>query len=164
MALATLDKNVSRETVLKKALEEVRDKYDYIIIDCPPSLGLLTVNALTAVDSVLLPVQAEYYALEGVSQLIKTMSMVRDNLNENLELEGVLLTMFDGRTNLAMSVAEEVKKYFGKKLYKTVIPRNVRLSEAPSFGEPIIIYDARSKGAEVYKKLAKEVLKNGRKK
>ena len=121
-------------------------------------------NALTAVDSVLLPVQAEYYALEGVSQLIKTMSMVRDNLNENLELEGVLLTMFDGRTNLAMSVAEEVKKYFGKKLYKTVIPRNVRLSEAPSFGEPIIIYDARSKGAEVYKKLAKEVLKNGRKK
>ena len=164
VALATLDKNVSRETVLKKALEEVRDKYDYIIIDCPPSLGLLTVNALTAVDSVLLPVQAEYYAIEGVSQLIKTMSMVRDNLNENLELEGVLLTMFDGRTNLAMSVAEEVKKYFGKKLYKTVIPRNVRLSEAPSFGEPIIIYDARSKGAEVYKKLAKEVLKNGRKK
>lgn len=150
----------SRENILKKALESIRDKYDFIIIDCPPSLGLLTINAFTATDSILIPIQSEYYALEGVSQLVKTIELVQDSLNPQLYLEGVLLTMYDGRTNLSISVAEEVKKYFGTKVYKTIIPRNVRLSEAPSFGEPIIFYDARSKGAEVYTKLAKEVLKN----
>lgn len=150
----------SRENILKTALESIRDKYDFIIIDCPPSLGLLTINAFTATDSILIPIQSEYYALEGVSQLVKTIELVQDSLNPQLYLEGVLLTMYDGRTNLSISVAEEVKKYFGTKVYKTIIPRNVRLSEAPSFGEPIIFYDARSKGAEVYTKLAKEVLKN----
>lgn len=150
----------SRENILKTALESIRDKYDFIIIDCPPSLGLLTINAFTATDSILIPIQSEYYALEGVSQLVKTIELVQGSLNPQLYLEGVLLTMYDGRTNLSISVAEEVKKYFGTKVYKTIIPRNVRLSEAPSFGEPIIFYDARSKGAEVYTKLAKEVLKN----
>ena len=149
-----------REHILKKALKEIRDDYDFIFIDCPPSLDLLTLNALTAADGVLIPIQSEFYALEGVSQLINTVNLVKKSLNEKLEIEGVLLTMFDGRTNLSIQVADEVKKFFTTKVYKTIIPRNVRLSEAPSYGEPIIIYDSRSKGAEVYMKLAKEVIKN----
>lgn len=149
-----------REHILKKALKEIRDDYDFIFIDCPPSLDLLTLNALTAADGVLIPIQSEFYALEGVSQLINTANLVKKSLNEKLEIEGVLLTMFDGRTNLSIQVADEVKKFFTTKVYKTIIPRNVRLSEAPSYGEPIIIYDPRSKGAEVYMKLAKEVIKN----
>lgn len=154
---------VSRETILKKAIKDIKDDYDFIVIDCPPSLGLLTINALTAADSLLIPIQSEFYALEGVSQLVRTMDLVKENLNSKLELEGVLLTMFDGRTNLSVSVAEEVKGFFGTKVYKTIIPRNVRLSEAPSFGEPIIVYEPKSKGAEVYRSLAKEVIKNGKK-
>lgn len=149
-----------REHILKKALKEVKDDYDFIFIDCPPSLDLLTLNALTAADGVLIPIQSEFYALEGVSQLINTVNLVKKSLNEKLEVEGVLLTMFDGRTNLSIQVADEVKKFFTTKVYKTIIPRNVRLSEAPSYGEPIIIYDSKSKGAEVYMKLAKEVIKN----
>ena len=149
-----------REHILKKALKEVRDDYDFIFIDCPPSLDLLTLNAMTAADGVLIPIQSEFYALEGVSQLINTVNLVKKSLNEKLEVEGVLLTMFDGRTNLSIQVADEVKKFFTTKVYKTIIPRNVRLSEAPSYGEPIIIYDPKSKGAEVYMKLAKEVIKN----
>ena len=141
---------VSRETMLKKALVSVRDEYDFIIIDCPPSLGLLTLNAFTAADSVLIPIQSEFYALEGVSQLVKTITIVQQTSNKDLEIEGVLLTMFDGRTNLSIQVADEVKKFFGSKVYKTIIPRNVRLSEAPSYGEPIIVYDPKSKGADVY--------------
>ena len=132
---------VSRETMLKKALASVRDIYDFIVIDCPPSLGLLTLNAFTAADSVLIPIQSEFYALEGVSQLVKTITIVQQTSNKDLEIEGVLLTMFDGRTNLSIQVADEVKKFFGNKVYKTIIPRNVRLSEAPSYGEPIIVYD-----------------------
>lgn len=155
---------VSRETILKQALYTVKDEYDYIIIDCPPSLSLLTLNALTAADSTLIPIQCEYYALEGVSQLVKTITIVQQTSNPNLEIEGVLLTMYDGRTNLSIQVAEEVKKFFGTKVYKTIIPRNVRLSEAPSYGEPVIIYDPKSKGAIVYKNLAKEVMDNGKRK
>lgn len=149
-----------REHILKKALKEVKDDYDFIFIDCPPSLDLLTLNAMTAADGVLIPIQSEFYALEGVSQLINTVNLVKKSLNEKLEVEGVLLTMFDGRTNLSIQVADEVKTFFTTKVYKTIIPRNVRLSEAPSYGEPIIIYDPKSKGAEVYMKLAKEVIKN----
>ncbi|WP_295237631.1 AAA family ATPase [Veillonella sp.] len=149
-----------REYILKKALKSIKDEYDYIFIDCPPSLDLLTLNALVAANGVLIPIQSEFYALEGVSQLMNTINLVKKSLNEKLEVEGVLLTMFDGRTNLSIQVADEVKKYFTTKVYKTIIPRNVRLSEAPSYGEPIIIYDPKSKGAEVYMKLAKEVLKN----
>lgn len=152
---------ISREVRLKRALEEVRENYDYIIIDCPPSLGLLTINALTASDSVLIPVQCEYYALEGLSQLLNTVRLVQKHLNHNLRIEGVLLTMLDARTNLGLQVIEEVKKYFQDKVYKTIIPRNVRLSEAPSHGEPIIIYDPKSRGTEVYLDLAKEVVVNG---
>lgn len=149
---------VSRETILKQSLQSIRDTYDFIVIDCPPSLGLLTLNALTAADSVLIPIQCEFYALEGVSQLIKTIQIVQQTSNPSLEIEGVLLTMFDGRTNLSIQVAEEVKRFFKHHVYTTIIPRNVRLSEAPSYGEPIIIYDPKSKGAEVYMNLAKEVL------
>ena len=152
-----------REFILRKALKEVRKEYDFIFIDCTPSLGLLTLNAMIAADSVLIPIQSEFYALEGVSQLIKTIDLIKGALNKNLEIEGVLLTMFDGRTNLSIQVADEVKKYFTTKVYKTMIPRNVRLSEAPSFGEPIIIYDPKSKGADVYMKLAKEVIKSAAK-
>ncbi len=151
---------ISREVRMKHAIQEVKDRYDYIIIDCPPSLGLLTINALTASDSILIPVQCEYYALEGLSQLLSTIRLVQKHLNESLTIDGVLLTMFDARTNLGIQVIDEVKKYFQDKVYRTIIPRNVRLSEAPSHGEPIIIYDARSRGAEVYLELAKEVVHN----
>jgi chromosome partitioning protein len=152
---------ISREVRLKKALEKVKDEFDYIIIDCPPSLGLLTINALTASDAVVIPVQCEYYALEGLSQLLSTVRLVQKHLNHDLMIDGVLLTMLDARTNLGIQVIEEVKKYFQDKVYRTIIPRNVRLSEAPSHGEPIIIYDAKSRGAEVYLELAKEVVANG---
>ena len=152
---------ISREIRLKRALDEVVNQYDYIIIDCPPSLGLLTLNALTAADAVLIPVQCEYYALEGLSQLLSTVRIVQKHLNQDLKIEGVLLTMFDARTNLGIQVIDEVKKYFQDKVYRTIIPRNVRLSEAPSHGEPIIVYDPRSRGAEVYIELAKEVVTNG---
>lgn len=148
-----------REFLLKDALDQVRDQYDYIFIDCPPSLELLTLNALCAADSLLVPVQGEYYALEGLSDLMNTVRIVRRSLNPRLELEGVLLTMFDGRTNLALQVAEEVKHYFPGKVYATVIPRNVRLSEAPSHGKPITAYDRTSRGAEAYTAFAAEFLK-----
>lgn len=148
---------ISREVRLRKALTPLKNKYDYIIIDCPPSLGLLTVNALTAADSVLIPIQCEYYALEGLSQLLNTIRLVQKHLNTSLEIEGVLLTMLDARTNLGLQVIEDVKKYFREKVYSTIIPRNVRLSEAPSHGQPIIVYDPKSRGAEVYMDLAKEV-------
>ena len=149
---------ISREVRLKKALHHIRDKYDYIIIDCPPSLGILTVNSLTASDSVIIPIQCEYYALEGLSQLLNTIRLVQKHLNTELKIEGVLLTMFDARTNLGIQVVDEVKKYFREKVYSTIIPRNVRLSEAPSQGKSIIRYDYKSKGAEVYLDLAKEVI------
>ncbi|MFC4768463.1 ParA family protein [Effusibacillus consociatus] len=148
---------ISREVRLRKALQPLKTKYDYIIIDCPPSLGLLTVNALTASDSVLIPIQCEYYALEGLSQLLNTIRLVQKHLNTKLEIEGVVLTMLDARTNLGIQVIEDVKKYFREKVYNTIIPRNVRLSEAPSHGQPIISYDPKSRGAEVYMDLAKEV-------
>jgi chromosome partitioning protein len=149
---------ISREIRLKKALSQVRDMFDYILIDCPPSLGILTINSLTAADSVLIPIQCEYYALEGLSQLLNTVRLVQKHLNKSLKIEGVLLTMFDARTNLGIQVIEEVKKYFQQKVYQTIIPRNVRLSEAPSHGQSIITYDPKSKGAEVYLELAKEVI------
>lgn len=148
-----------REFKLKNKLDEVRRQYDYIIIDCPPSLGLITLNAFTAADSVLIPIQCEYYALEGLGQLINTINIVKKGLNRKLEIEGALLTMYDVRTNLSNQVVKEVNNYFGDKVYKTVIPRNVKLSEAPSFGMPITIYDSRSKGAKCYEKLTKEILK-----
>lgn len=152
---------LSRELKLRNALQYVVPTYDYVIIDCPPSLGLLTVNALTAAAEVLVPIQCEYYALEGLSQLLKTIDLVRRHLNESLDIAGVLLTMYDSRTNLADDVASEVKDFFGEKVYKTVIPRNVRLSEAPSHGQPIITYDPKCKGAEVYTALAEEVISRG---
>ena len=148
-----------REFLLRNALNSLRDQYDFILIDCPPSLELLTLNALCAADAILVPVQGEYYALEGLSDLMNTVRLVRRSLNPTLELEGVLLTMFDGRTNLALQVAEEVKHYFPGKVYGTVIPRNVRLSEAPSHGKPIMAYDRASRGAEAYTALAAEFLK-----
>ena len=148
-----------REHLLKNALNQVADNYDYIFIDCPPSLELLTLNALCAADTILVPVQGEYFALEGLSDLMNTVRIVRRSLNPHLQLEGVLLTMFDGRTNLALQVAEEVKHYFPGKVYATVIPRNVRLSEAPSHGKPITTYDRSSRGAEAYTALAAEFLK-----
>jgi chromosome partitioning protein len=147
-----------REKTLKIGLDKVRDDYDYIFIDCPPSLGLLTINSLTAVDSVLIPIQCEFYALEGVSQLVSTIELVKKSLNPKLEIQGVVLSMFDGRTNLSIAVVQEVKKYFGDKVYSTVIPRNVRLAEAPSFGLPIIKYDPKSRGAEAYRDFADEFL------
>lgn len=149
---------ISRETRMKTVLSDIRDKYDFIIIDCPPSLGLLTVNALTAADTILVPIQCEYYALEGLSQLMNTVKLVQKHLNPNLDVEGVVLTMFDARTNLSIQVVEDVKKYFKNKVYRTVIPRNVRLSEAPSYGLPIILYDPKSKGSECYLELAEEVI------
>ncbi len=149
---------MSRELRLKKVLEDLPEVYDYIIVDCPPSLGLLTVNALTAASGVLVPIQCEYYALEGLGQLVNTVELVKKHLNPHLRLEGVAMTMYDSRTNLSQQVVEEVKKYFGELVYETIIPRNVRLSEAPSYGQSILDYDPRSKGAEVYLKLAKEVM------
>ncbi|MBR0598431.1 ParA family protein [Sinanaerobacter chloroacetimidivorans] len=147
-----------REKRLKKALDKIKSNYDYIFIDCPPSLGLLTINSLTAVDSVLIPIQCEFYALEGVSQLMSTIELVKKGLNPHLEIQGVILSMFDGRTNLSIQVVEEVKKYFKEKVYTTVIPRNVRLAEAPSYGMPITEYDPKSKGAEAYFEFAEEFL------
>ncbi|WP_461240514.1 ParA family protein [Paucilactobacillus sp. N302-9] len=149
---------MARETRLQDAIKTVTDNYDYILIDCPPSLGLLTINAFTASDSILIPVQSEYYALEGLSQLLNTIKLVQKHFNPELKIEGVLMTMFDARTNLGQQVNAEVQKFFGDKVYDTIIPRNVRLSEAPSHGLPIIDYDPKSKGAQVYMALAKEVL------
>ena len=147
-----------RENALKVGLEKIKDDYDYLFIDCPPSLGLLTINSLAAVDSVLVPIQCEFYALEGVSQLVSTIELVKRSLNPKLEIQGVILSMFDGRTNLSLQVVQEVKRYFGNKVYATVIPRNVRLAEAPSYGMPITEYDPKSKGAEAYGDFADEFL------
>lgn len=147
-----------RDRRLKSALRQLREDYDFLFIDCPPSLGLLTVNSLTAVDSVIIPIQCEFYALEGVSQLMSTIALVKRGMNKSLTIQGVLLSMFDGRTNLSIQVVEEVKKFFRNKVYSTVIPRNVRLAEAPGYGLPIIEYDARSLGAQAYMRLADEFL------
>ncbi len=147
-----------REYFFKNAIEPIRDDFDFIIIDSPPALGMITINILTAADSVLIPIQCEYYALEGLSQLINTVRMIKKKLNPHIEIEGVLGTMYDGRTNLSIQVLDEVKKYFPDKVYKSIIPRNVRLSESPSFGEPIIYYDRTSKGADAYMSLAKEIM------
>lgn len=155
---------MSREQRLKEKLDEVKDEFDYIFIDCPPSLGLITLNAFTASDSVLIPIQCEFYALEGLGQLLNTINLVKKHLNKGLEIEGAVLTMYDIRTNLSNQVVKEVKRYFNDKVYKTVIPRNIKLSEAPSYGMPITMYDEKSKGARAYEKLAKEVLKNNEKK
>lgn len=149
---------MSRETKLKQSLDKIKYEYDFVLIDCPPSLGLLTINSLTAANSVLVPIQCEFYALEGLSQLMKTVSLVQRNLNPALTLEGVVLTMFDARTNLSIQVVDEVKNHFRHKVYQTIIPRNVRLSEAPSHGLPVIKYDPKSKGTEVYFELAREVI------
>ena len=149
---------MARENVLKAAVDSIKDEFDYVLIDCPPSLGLLTINALTAASSVLIPIQCEFYALEGVSQLMNTIKLVQRNLNPALKLEGVVMTMYDARTNLSADVVDEVKKYFETKMYNTIIPRNVRLSEAPSHGQPVIVYDPKSKGAMVYQELAREVI------
>ncbi len=151
---------MSREYRLKEAVSSLRSYYDYVFIDCPPSLGLLTINALTAADSILIPIQCEFFALEGVSQLMNTIHLVQRHLNKTLEIEGILMTMYDNRINLAQQVVEDVRKHFGAKVYQTVIPRNVRLSEAPSHGLPISLYDARSKGAESYAALAQEVIQH----
>lgn len=151
---------MSREQRLKEKVDAIKDEFDYIIIDCPPSLGLITLNAFTASNSVLIPVQCEYYALEGLGQLLNTINLVKKHLNKSLEIEGAVLTMYDMRTNLSNQVVKEVKRYFEDRVYKTVIPRNIKLSEAPSFGMPITLYDAKSKGARAYEKLAREVLKN----
>ncbi len=148
----------NRERLLEHILQPEKEHYDYIIIDCPPSLGLLTINALVASDSVIVPLQCEFYALEGLGQLMNTIKLVKQNLNKELDLEGVVLTMFDGRTNLSIQVVDEVKKYFRDKVYRSIIPRNVRLSEAPSHGKPVMIYDKRSRGAELYHELAREVM------
>ncbi len=151
---------MSREQRLKEKLDEVKEEYDFIFIDCPPSLGLVTLNAFTASDSVLIPVQCEYFALEGLGQLLNTVNLVKKHLNRNLEIEGAVLTMYDMRTNLSNQVVKEVQRYFGDKVYKTVIPRNIKLSEAPSYGMPISMYDPKSKGARAYERLAKELLTN----
>ncbi len=150
-----------REKKLRVLLREIEEDYHFILIDCPPSLGLLTVNSLTASHSVIIPLQCEYYAMEGLGQLMKTISLIKNRLNPTLHVEGILLTMFDTRNNLAHQVAREVQRHFGDKVFKTIIPRNVRLSEAPSHGKPVILYDIHSKGAESYLSLAKEVLFNG---
>jgi chromosome partitioning protein len=149
-----------RESILRNVLEPVRHRYDYIFIDCPPSLSLLTLNALVASDTLLIPMQCEYYALEGISMLLRTFNLIKDSFNPALEIEGILLTMFDGRNSLANQVSDELKKHFGDKVYKTIIPRNVTLAEAPSHGKPVILYDIRSKGAQSYLELAKEIIKN----
>lgn len=152
----------NRDFLLKKSIEKVKDRFDFILIDCPPSLGLITLNSFAAADTVLVPIQCEYYALEGLSQLTNTIKIIKKSINPPLNIEGVLLTMFDARTNLSIQVVEEVKKFFGDKVYASVIPRNVRLSEAPSFGQPIIVYDKNSKGAESYMDLADEVIYKNR--
>lgn len=149
---------ISREKILKNKLDKVRKNYDYIFIDCPPSLGLLTINALVAADAVMIPVQCEYYALEGISQLVKTLDLVKNSLNEKLEILGVVMTMFDSRTRLSNEVVNEVQTYFGDKVFNTIIPRNVRLSESPSFGKPIDLYDPTSSGAKAYENLANEFI------
>lgn len=148
----------NREYILKKILHEIKNDYDYLIIDCPPSLGLLTINGLTAADSLLVPIQCEYYALEGVTELFDTLARLRRGLNPQLAIEGLLLTMYDERTNLSAAVAQDLRDFYGNQVLKTIIPRNIRLAEAPSYGKPIILYDARSKGAESYIQLAKEIL------
>jgi chromosome partitioning protein len=150
----------NREQLLRHALMPLRQRYHYILIDCPPSLSLLTLNALTAADSVLIPLQCEYYALEGLGQLLNTVKLVQESLNPSLALEGVLLTMFDARTNLAIQVVDEVKNYFGNKVFSTVIPRNVRLSEAPSHGKPVLFYDSKSRGSLLYQEVAQELIEN----
>ena len=147
-----------REFILKKEVDKIRDNYDYVIIDCPPSLNILTVNAMTTADSVLVPIQCEYYALEGLSQLIHTINLIQERLNPTLEIEGVVFTMYDARTNLSLEVVENVKANLNQNVYKTIIPRNVRLAEAPSYGIPIIKYDSKSSGAEAYRQLAREVM------
>ncbi|MGQ9569877.1 MAG: ParA family protein [Thermodesulfovibrionales bacterium] len=147
-----------RERILQKSMYSIKDKFLYILIDCPPSLGLLTINALVAADSVIIPVQCEYYPLEGLSLLLRTLRDVRSSFNPDLEIKGILLTMFDARNNLSHEVAQEVRKHFGDKVYTTIIPRNVTLGEAPSFGKPALLYDIRSKGAQSYLSLAKEIL------
>lgn len=148
----------TRESVLKESIKEVMGKYKYIIIDCPPSLGLLTVNVLTASHSIIIPIQCEYYALEGLSQLLNTIRLIQNNLNAKLEIEGILITMYDSRLNLSQQVLQEVKEYFGEKVYKTLINRNVRLGEAPSYGKPIVLYDAASTGSQNYMNLVSEIL------
>lgn len=148
-----------REYRLKNGIEEIKDEYDYIFIDCPPSLGMLTINSLVGVDSVIIPIQCEYYALEGVSQLMNTYELIKRSINRNLEVEGVLLSMYDSRTNLSGQVENEVRRYFKSKVFNTVIPRNIRLAEAPSYGLPVLEYDSKSKGAKAYMKLAKEFVK-----
>lgn len=153
-----LNNKENRETILKNKIEEVKDMFDFILIDCPPSLGFLTINALSASKSVLIPIQCEFYALEGVGQLVQTIQMIKKSLNKDLEIEGVLMTMYDARTKLCNEVVGEVKDYFKDKVYKTYIPRNVRLAESPSFGLPIMLYDDKCKGADAYEKLAKEFL------
>ncbi|MBD8045693.1 ParA family protein [Clostridium sp. N37] len=152
----------NRETILKKKIKELEDNFDYIFIDCPPSLGLLTINALAACDSVLIPIQCEFYALEGLSQLMNTVELVKKSLNKKLQIEGVILSMYDSRTKLSNEVVSEVKKYFGDKVYDTPIPRNIRLAESPSFGLPIMLYDDKCKGAEAFEKLTKEFLSKQR--
>ena len=152
-----------RELVLRRALQKVPDDYDYVLIDCPPSLGLLTLNTMAAADSVMIPIQCEFYALEGLSQLLNTVRLVQRNLNPGLEIDGVLLTMYDQRLNLSRQVADEAKEYFGDRVYETVIPRNVRLAEAPSFGKPIVLYDILSAGAQAYLGLAREIMKRDEK-
>ena len=149
---------IEREKILRKAIHTVRDQYDYILVDCPPSLGLLTLNTLTAADSVLIPIQCEFYALEGLSQLLGTVRLVQKNLNPDLDIEGVLLTMYDRRLNLSTQVAAEAREYFGAKVYRTAIPRNVSLAEAPSFGKPIVLYEVLSTGAQSYLALAQELI------
>ena len=151
-----------REKRLEKLIKEVEAEYDYIFIDCPPSLGLLTINSLTAAHSVIIPLQCEYYALEGLGQLLKTIRLIKQSLNPKLEIEGILLTMFDGRNNLSHQVAEEVKNHFKDKVFRTIIPRNIRLSEAPSYGKPVLLYDIHSKGAESYLNLAREIMMDGK--
>ncbi|GIU82369.1 MAG: ParA family protein [Acidobacteria bacterium] len=148
----------NREFILKKILSEIKDEYDFIIIDCPPSLGLMTINSLTAADSLIVPIQCEYFALEGVTELFDTLARLRRSLNPHLVIEGLLLTMYDERTNLSAAVAKDLRDFYGEQVFKTIIPRNVRLAEAPSYGKPIVLYDIRSRGAESYMQLAKEIL------